>query len=168
MFKKHNHLNIGGYTDADWVRSNIDRKSSLGYFTFMGVNLVTWRSKKQKVDTLSSEEVEIRGIVKGFCELIGLKGLLEEIGYPSNYTMNLYCENKSTIKIAHNIVQHDRMKHVEVDDHFIKEKLETKIVQFPFVKSKDQLADMLTKVVSSKGFFNLLDQLGIGDIYAPT
>jgi hypothetical protein len=50
--------------------------------------------------------------------------------------MNLYCDNKSAIEIAHNPVQHDRTKHVEVDRHFIKEKLEAGIIQFPFVKSK--------------------------------
>jgi hypothetical protein len=50
--------------------------------------------------------------------------------------MNLYCDNKSAIEIAHNPVQHDRTKHVEVDRHFIKEKLEAGIIQFLFVKSK--------------------------------
>ncbi|VVA24097.1 PREDICTED: Copia [Prunus dulcis] len=70
--------------------------------------------------------------------------------------------------IAHNPVQHDRTKHVEVDQHFIKQKLEAKVFRFPFVKSEDQLADILTKAISSKAFHNSLDQLGIGDIYAPT
>ncbi|KAI5335663.1 hypothetical protein L3X38_025797 [Prunus dulcis] len=70
--------------------------------------------------------------------------------------------------IAQNPIQHDRTKHVEVDRHFIKQKFEAKVFQFPFVKSEDQLADILTKVISSKAFHNSLDQLGIGDIYAPT
>ena len=81
---------------------------------------------------------------------------MEEIAYPSNSTMNLYCDNKSDIEIANNLVQHDQTKHVEVDQHFIKKKLETKIDQFPFAKSKDQLANILTKIVSSKVFFNSL------------
>ena len=116
---------------------------------------------------LSSAEAKFRDKVKGLCKLLWLKRFLEEIGYSSNSAMNLYCDNKSAIEIAHNPVQHDRTKHVEVDRHFIKEKLETKIVQFPFVKSKDQLADILTKAVSSKKNFNSLDKLGIRNIYAP-
>ena len=52
-----------------------------------------------------------------------------------------------------------------MDQHFIKEKLEAKIVQFPFVKSKEKLANILTKVVSSKAFHNSQDKLSIGDIH---
>ena len=54
MFTKNQHLHIDGYTNADWARNITDRKSTLGYFTFVGGNLVTWRSKKHKVVALSS------------------------------------------------------------------------------------------------------------------
>ena len=82
--------------------------------------------------------------------------------------MSLYCDNKAAIQIAQNPVQHDRTKHVEVDRHFIKEKLEAKIIKLPFVKSEDQLADVLTKAVSNRVFYNSFDKLGIENIYAPT
>ena len=82
--------------------------------------------------------------------------------------MNLLCDNKTTIDIAHNLVQHDWTKHVEVDRHFIKQNLEAKIIWFPFVKSEEQLVDILTKTVCSKIFHNSLDKLGINNIYAPT
>lgn len=82
--------------------------------------------------------------------------------------MNLHCDNKTTIQIAQNPVQHDRTKHVEVDRHFIKEKLDQKIIQFPFVRSENQLANILTKAVSGKVFHNIIDKLGKIDIYAPT
>lgn len=94
--------------------------------------------------------------------------MLIEIGYPSTDTIRLFCDNKATIALAHNSVQHDRTKHVEVDRHFIKEKLEAKIIQIPFVKTEDQLADILTKAVSSRIFHNSLDKLGVDDIYSPT
>ncbi|CAL2278311.1 unnamed protein product [Prunus armeniaca] len=131
----HGHLNIDGYSDADWAGNVTDRKSTSGYFTFMGGNLVTWRSKKQNVVTLSSAEAEFRGMTKGICELLWLRKLLTELGYKPTSTINLFCDNKAAIAIAQNPVQHDRTKHVEVDRHFIKQKLESKVFQFPFVKS---------------------------------
>ena len=48
MLSNNDHLNIEGYTDADWVGNILDKKSNLGYFTFVGGNLVTWRSKKRR------------------------------------------------------------------------------------------------------------------------
>uniref|UniRef100_A0A2N9IGY8 Integrase catalytic domain-containing protein n=1 Tax=Fagus sylvatica TaxID=28930 RepID=A0A2N9IGY8_FAGSY len=168
MFSKNNHLNVDGYTDADWAGNISDRKSTSGYFTFVGGNLVTWRSKKQKVVALSSAEAEFRGMAKGLCELLWLRRLLAEIGFAPSSEMNLFCDNKAAIDISHNPVQHDRTKHVEVDRHFIKHNLEEKIIRFPFVKSEDQLADILTKAVSTRNFYDSLDKLGIRDIYAPT
>ena len=81
---------------------------------------------------------------------------------------NLFCDNKAAIDISHNPIQHDRTKHVEVDRHFIKEKLDVNIIQFPFVKSEDQLADILTKAIASQAFYNSLVKLGMNNIYTPT
>jgi adenylosuccinate lyase len=59
--------------------------------------------------------------------------------------MKLYCDSKAACDIAHNLVQHDRTKHVEVDRHFIKEKLEEKIIKVLHIRSQEQLANILTK-----------------------
>ncbi|KAL6315716.1 hypothetical protein AAG906_006578 [Vitis piasezkii] len=109
-----------------------DRRSTSGYFTFVGGNLVTWKS------------------------------------YLSRQPIRLFCDNKAACEMAHNPRQHDRTKHVEVDRFFIKEKLDGKIVEPPKIRSEDQLADILTKVVSSQVFSKFLDKLGMCDIYAPT
>jgi hypothetical protein len=57
----------------------------------------------------------------------------------------LYCDNKVTINIANNSVQHDRTKHVEIDRHLIKDKLDNDIVCMPFVGTKEQIVDVFTK-----------------------
>ncbi|WJZ80908.1 hypothetical protein VitviT2T_000776 [Vitis vinifera] len=168
MFSKNGPLKITGYADVDWAGNISDKKSTSDYFTFVGGNLVTWRSKKQKVVALSSAKVKFRGMAKGLCELLWLRRLLTEIGFPPSREMNLFCDNKAAIDIAHNPVQHDRTKHVKVNRHFIKQNLEAKIIRFSLVKSQDQLADILTKAVCSKLFHNSLDKLGINNIYAPT
>ena len=168
MFSKYGHTYVEEYTDADWAGSATDRHSTSGYFTFVDGNLVTWRSKKQKVVSRSSAETEYRGMTHGVCELLWLRRLLRDLGFGLKQPMDLYCDSKAAIVIAHNPVQHDRTKHVEVDRNFIKEKLDAKIVSFPFISSEYQLANVLTKAVSTSNFLNLLDKLGMRDVFAPS
>ncbi|BBN70448.1 hypothetical protein Prudu_1477S000700 [Prunus dulcis] len=129
MFCKYGHTDVEGYTDADWAGSVTDRRSTSRYFTFVGGNLVTWRSKKQK-----------------WC--LGLVSRPSTVGWFKK-PMDLYCDNKAAIAIEHNLVQHDRTKHVEVDRHFVKEKLDAEIISFPFISSEYQLAEVFTKAVST-------------------
>jgi len=81
---------------------------------------VTWRSKKQKLVSLSSAEAEFQGIAKGITEVLWIKKLITKIGFPLQLPSQLKCNNKAAISISDNPVQHDRTKHVEVDRHFIK------------------------------------------------
>ncbi|RVW58710.1 Retrovirus-related Pol polyprotein from transposon RE1 [Vitis vinifera] len=169
LFAKNvDHQSIEVYTDADWAGAVDDRRSTSGYFTFVSGNLVTWKSKKQNVVARSSVEAEFRGMALGLCEALWLRLLLQDLGYLSRQPIRLFCDNKAACDIAHNPVQHDRTKHVEVDRFFIKEKLDDKIVELPKIRSEDQLADILTKAISSQVFSKFLDKLGMCDIYAPT
>ena len=135
-FRQNGNLEIQGYTYADWVGNSNDRRSTSGYFTMVGGNLVTWRSKKQKVVALSSAKAEFRGIARGLTEILWFRKLMAEIGFPHTGACRLLCDNKATISISKNPVQHDRTKHVEVDRHFIKEKLEDGLIELLFVRSK--------------------------------
>ncbi|KAM0034727.1 putative RNA-directed DNA polymerase [Helianthus debilis subsp. tardiflorus] len=163
LFQPNKHLRIQAYTDADWAGDKGDRKSTSGYFTLVGGNLVTWRNKKQKVVALSSAEAEFRGIARGLAEVLWIRKLLTEIGFPQLEASTIMCDNEAAIQISENLVQHDRTKHVEVDRHFIKEKLEAGILELSSVRSKDQLADILTKAVNARIFSHCLDKLSIGD-----
>ncbi|GMP98380.1 hypothetical protein CsSME_00046293 [Camellia sinensis var. sinensis] len=165
-FSKYDHFRVEAYTDADWVGLVTDRRSTSGYCTFVGGNLVNWRSKKQIVVARSSAETMFRAMTQGVCELLWIKLLLSGLGIDQTDSMRLYCDNKVAINIAHNQVQHDRIKHVEIDRHFIKEKLTSGIICTPFVRSGEQLADILTKGVGSKPFHDILGKLGMRDIFA--
>ncbi|RVW64684.1 Retrovirus-related Pol polyprotein from transposon RE1 [Vitis vinifera] len=132
LFAKNvDHQSIEVYTDADWAGAVDNRRSTSGYFTFVGGNLVTWKSKKQNVVARSSAEAEFRGMALGLCEALWLRLLLQDLGCLSRQPIRLFCDNKVACDIAHNPVQHDRTKHVEVDRFFIKEKLDDKIVKLP-------------------------------------
>ena len=117
---------------------------------------------------LSSAEVEFRGMVKGICELLWLRKLINELELGTRNEMKLYCDNKAAIDISHNPVQHDRTKHIEVDRHFIKEKLDSHVISLPFVRSTEQVADVLTKAIATKPFEEMLEKIGMVDIYVPS
>nr|CAN70109.1 hypothetical protein VITISV_001696 [Vitis vinifera] len=169
LFAKNvDHQSIEVYTDADWAGAVDDRRSTSGYFTFVGGNLVTWKSKKQNVVTRSSAKAEFRGMALGLCETLWLRLLLQDLGHLSRQPIRLFCDNKVACDIAHNPVQQDHTKHVEVNRFFIKEKLDDKIVELPKIRSEYELADILTKAVSSQVFSKFLDKLGMCDIYALT
>ena len=70
-------INLEAYIDVDWIGSVLDWRSILGYHTFLGESLVTWRSKKQGVMGKSSTKAEFRVMAQGICELLWLKIILD-------------------------------------------------------------------------------------------
>ena len=118
--------------------------------------------QETKVVAMFSAEAEFRGVAKGITEVLWLRKLLTELGFTLTRSCELYCDNQAAINILENPVQHDRTKHVEVNRHFIKEKLEAHVINLPHVKSKDQLADILTKAVRTQFFEEVLCKLGVG------
>ena len=97
LFKRNGNTTLEAYTDADYAGSIVDRRSTTGYYTFLGGNLVTWRSKKQNVVARSSAEAEFRAMAQGICELLWLKIILEDLKIKWEGPMKLYGDNKSAI-----------------------------------------------------------------------
>ena len=125
FFEKGVNWGLEIYSDADWASAITDRRFTSGYCTFLWGNLVTWRCKKQTVVSRSSAEAELRAMAHGVCEGVWLKLLLKEMGLPLESSVKFLCDNQATISIAKNLVYHDRIKHVEIDRHFIREKIES-------------------------------------------
>ena len=167
MFTKSLNRAIEVYTDADWAGSPSDRKSTSGMCSYVWGNLVTWQSKKQHVVARSSAESEFRAVAQGICEGIWLDRLLKDLKIATSGPIHLMCDNQSAIAIAKNPVHHDRTKHVEIDRHFISEKLESNLVKLSYVPSKQQAADILTKALFRPNFTELISKLGLTSIYRP-
>ena len=90
---------------------------------FIAGNLILWKSKKQDVVARSSVKAEYRAMALITCELIWLKHLLQEQRFGKNEQMKLICDNQAVFHISSNLVFHERTKHIEVDCHFIGEKI---------------------------------------------
>lgn len=162
IFQPAIRMLIEAYSDADWASSIDDRKSTGGYCVMLGGNLLTWSSKKQAVVSRSSAESEYRALADTAADIMWLHSLLQELGIAHESPSLLWCDNVSAAALAANPVFHARTKHIEIDVHFIREKVLKKEIDVRFIPSEDQPADLFTKPLSSPRFQHLCSKLPLG------
>ena len=168
LFKKSISREVEIYTDASWVGEQTDRRSTIGYCYYVWGNLITWRSKKQVVVSRSSAESEYRAHALGICKGMWLQRLLREFKVKVQASVEMFTNSQAAISIAKNPVHHDRTKHIEMDCHFISEKVNTRIIQLSYNPTRQQIVDVLSKALPRVSFDELNSKLGLYNIYNPT
>ena len=108
-----------------------------------------WKSKKQSVVARSNAEAEYRAMAAATCELVWIKQLLRELKFGETDKMELVRDNQAALHIVSNPVFHERTKHIEIDCHFVREKILSGEIVIKLMKSSDQLADIFTKSLTS-------------------
>ena len=135
---------------------------------FVWGNLVTWQSEKQSLVARSNAETKFRGMAHRICEGIWPKRLLSELLISIEGPMNLLCDNQAAISITKNPIHHDQTKHVKIDHHFIKEKIDSGIIALLHTPTRHQILNILTKALPWTNFEDLSSNLGMINIYNPT
>ncbi|KAJ3688563.1 hypothetical protein LUZ61_017727 [Rhynchospora tenuis] len=159
LLSRISSLSIRAYCDSDWAGCPTTRRSTTGYVTFLGTSPVSWRTKRQNVVSRSSAEAEYRSMANTVCELSWLRYIFDELGVPHTGPMMLYCDNQAALHIASNPVFYERTKHIELDCHLIREKIQSGIIATSFVPSSQQLADVFTKALGKAQFQTLIHKL---------
>ena len=167
LYENRGHTHIVAYSDADWAGSPIDKRSTSRYCVFIGGNLISWKSKKQDVVARSSAEAKYQTMALATCELIWLKHLLQELRFGKDEQMKLICDNQVVLHISSNLVFHERTKHIEMDCHFIREKIAPGCMTTSFINSNNQLADTFTKSLRGPRIKYICDKFSTFDLYAP-
>lgn len=149
------------FTDSDFAGDQNDRKSTSGYLVLWDGAAVSWSSKKQGIVTLSSTEAEYVAAAACACQVIWIRGILEELGMKQEDGSVIRCDNTSTIKLSKNPVFHGRCKHIGVRYHFLRDLVGDGTVELQHVGSKEQIADIFTKPLHREVFVKLREKLGV-------
>ena len=119
---------------------------------FFGPNLIAWQARKQATVSRSSTEAEYKAVANATAEIMWVQSLLRELKVSPTQPPVLWCDNIGATYLSTNPVFHARTKHIEVDYHFVRERVAQKLLQIKFVSSKDQLADIFTKPLPLPSF----------------
>lgn len=107
-------------------------------------------------------------MVVTLCELKWLRGLLHDLRVPVNHPILLHCDNQAAIYIAGNTIFHERMKHIEINCHFVQDAFQPSFIVPSYIHSDSQPVDILTKTLLPSHFHYLTRKLGIHDIHVST
>ena len=154
-------FHISAFTDADWGGCPDDRRSTGGFCLYLGSKLINWSSKKQATIARSSTEAEYKSLALATCDIIWVQSLLSELGIFLKSSPVLHCDNIGATYLAANPVMHSRTKHIDLDFHFVRERVAIKALQIAVVSSKDQLADIMTKPLPAPRFQQLCSSLTV-------
>ncbi|XP_057851979.2 secreted RxLR effector protein 161-like [Cryptomeria japonica] len=160
-YSKISKFSLLSYSDSDYAGDMDDGKSTSGYLMSLGSVVISWKSKKQPVPTLSSAEAEYIAASEATREILWLRRILADLQEPQASSTPLFIDNQSTIKMAKNPVFHDRTKHINTKIHFIRHYVKDGSISLQYCATTDQPADILTKALGRVKFEKFREMIGL-------
>ena len=163
LLHRQSPLIIHGFSDFDWAINLDDHTSTTTFVLYLGKNPISWCSKKQRTVPRSFTEAEYRAVASITTEVNWVQSLLRELHVTLPSPPTRYCDNVGATYVCANLVFHSQMKHIAIDYHFVRDQVFKGLLRVFNISTKDQLADALTKPLSSQRFDYLRSKIDILD-----
>ena len=154
-------LSLYAFSDDDWAGCPDTHRSTNGSCVYLGANCISWSSKKQATISRSSAEAEYRAMAYSTADITWITYLLRDIGVRLATPPILFYDNASALAMTKNLLFHARTKHIELDFHFVHEKVARGSLLTYHVPSTSQVVDIFTKALPKDSFQMLQLKLGV-------
>ena len=101
--------------------------------------MILWKNTKQSVVSRSSAKSEYRAMTWSVCEIMWIRQLLMKVGIETLVPAKLWCDNQAAMHVASNPIFHEHTKHIEINCHFVCEKIQLGLISIGYVKTGEQL-----------------------------
>ena len=155
------NLSIFGYSDVNFAGETDDRKSRTGYCFLLGGGIISWTSRKHGYVVDSTTVLEFIMMVKSSKEAIWLSRFHSDLNCYLTLLVVLHCDNQGAIQLVKNLVYHKQTKHVDLKYFFVRELWEKKEVNYVYINTIAQLADLFTKPLPQDMFQQLRRAMGM-------
>ncbi|XP_019087375.1 PREDICTED: uncharacterized protein LOC109127260 [Camelina sativa] len=142
--RRDTNISLSAYCDSDWGGCKTTRRSTSGFCTLLGPNLISWSAKRQQTMSNSSTEAEYRALTTAAQELTWLSFLLRDLGIYQSHPTLLQCDNLSAVYLSANPALHNRSKSFDINYHYIREQVAIGLIETRHIPATLMLADIFT------------------------
>ncbi|GJQ86528.1 hypothetical protein Trydic_g10428 [Trypoxylus dichotomus] len=153
QYTKEEEQDLHGYCDADWGNDLDNRRSVSGYVFISQGGPIAWCTKRQPTVALSTAEAEYVSISVATQQASWLRNIHQEVHRTNLPAVTIYCDNKSAVDLTTTNMYHSRTKHIDLKQHFIREKVDESAINVKYVKTEEMFADVLMKGLANAKHF---------------
>ena len=162
-YEKTDHLEVVGYTDADFAGCLDSRKSTSGYVFLLAGGAVSWKSAKQHIVATSTMEAEFIGCYEASSHALWLKKFISGLMTVDSISkpLRLHCDNSAVIFFSNYSKSTGANKHIDVKYLSVQERINNHLVSISFVSSAEMIADPMTKALTPNVFLGHVKNMGL-------